>query len=81
MSSSEPWRYEAAIETVETLIQSIESGELGLEEVVDQFQQASETLKTCQSFLREKQAQVDLVIEQLQDLPDNSTDAEEELDF
>ncbi|MFS8795385.1 exodeoxyribonuclease VII small subunit [Synechococcus sp. R55.8] len=61
----EPWRYEAAIAEVETLIAQIESGELDLAEVVERFQQAAQTLKTCADFLEQKRQQVEIIIEQL----------------
>ncbi|HIK21580.1 MAG TPA: exodeoxyribonuclease VII small subunit [Synechococcus sp. M44_DOE_062] len=61
----EPWRYEAAIAEVETLIAQIESGELDLAEVVERFQQAARTLKTCADFLEQKRQQVEIIIEQL----------------
>ncbi|MFS8741121.1 exodeoxyribonuclease VII small subunit [Synechococcus sp. O70.2] len=69
----DPWRYEAAIAEVESLIAQIESGELDLEEVVERFQQAAQTLKRCAEFLEEKRQQVEIIIEQL------GPDDEEEL--
>lgn len=63
--SKDPWRYEAAIAEVETLIQEIESGQLDLAEVVERFQRAAQTLKTCEAFLQEKRQQVAIIIEEL----------------
>ncbi|MCJ2544470.1 exodeoxyribonuclease VII small subunit [Thermostichus vulcanus] len=63
--SEDPWRYEVAIAEVETLINQIESGDLDLAEVVERFQQAAQTLKTCEAFLQEKRRQVEIIIEQL----------------
>ncbi|MEN9222302.1 MAG: exodeoxyribonuclease VII small subunit [Thermostichus sp. HHBFW_bins_43] len=63
--SEDPWRYEEAIAEVETLIDQIESGELDLAEVVERFQQAAQTLKTCEAFLQQKRQQVEIIIEQL----------------
>ena len=73
------WHYETAIRDIEITIRRIESGELDLEDVVEQFQAASQTLQTCRTFLQQKQAQVDLVIEQLSD-PPQSLDVEEDED-
>jgi exodeoxyribonuclease VII small subunit len=70
MAKASNWSYEAAIAAVETIIARLESGELDLAEVVDQFAEAAATLKTCEVFLREKRSQVELVIEQLQDRKD-----------
>lgn len=78
---SQSWRYEAAIQEIESIIQAIESGQLDLETVVQQFHQASRTLETCRSFLQAKQAQVDLVIEQLADPPTPPADPEEDEDL
>lgn len=80
-SSPPPWRYETAIQEIESTIRRIESGELDLEEVVAQFQSASQTLKRCQQFLQQKQAQVDLVIEELLEEEIPEVDPEEELEF
>ncbi|MFQ3613326.1 MAG: exodeoxyribonuclease VII small subunit [Cyanobacteriota bacterium] len=74
--SEDPWRYEVAIAEVESLIDQIESGELDLAEVVERFQQAAQTLKTCEAFLQEKRQQVEIIIEQL-DEADQTEDLEE----
>lgn len=72
----DPWRYEVAIAEVETLIDQIESGELDLAEVVERFQQAAQTLKTCEAFLQQKRQQVEIIIEQLEQV-DQTEDLEE----
>ncbi|NJK62813.1 MAG: exodeoxyribonuclease VII small subunit [Synechococcaceae cyanobacterium SM2_3_1] len=76
------WRYESAIAEVETIIQRIESGELDLSEVIEQFQTAAHTLKQCDTFLTQKQNQVELIIEEISkpEIP-ASTPTEEDLDF
>jgi exodeoxyribonuclease VII small subunit len=65
----ESWRYEAAVAQVESIISQIESGELELEEVFEQFAQAVESLQQCETFLTERQAQVNVLIETLEDSP------------
>jgi exodeoxyribonuclease VII small subunit len=65
----EDWNYEAAVAKVETIIVSIEAGELELEEVFEQFTAAVEYLRQCETFLQQRQQQVDLVIETLKDEP------------
>ncbi|MCF2970716.1 exodeoxyribonuclease VII small subunit [Synechococcus sp. Nb3U1] len=72
----DPWRYEVAIAEVETLIDQIESGELDLAEVVERFQQAAQTLKTCEAFLQQKRQQVEIIIEQLEQV-DQAEELEE----
>lgn len=65
MSPTEDWSYEGAIARVEETLARLESGQLPLAEVLEQFQQASQDLQQCDSFLREKQAQLDLLVEVL----------------
>jgi len=59
------WKYEAALAEVESIISRIEAGELELEEVFEQFTQAVQYLQQCESFLQQRQEQVDLLIETL----------------
>jgi exodeoxyribonuclease VII small subunit len=66
---SEHWHYETSVSEIETIISRIESGELELEDVFEQFAQAVESLQQCETFLAERQAQVELLIETLGDPP------------
>lgn len=61
----ETWNYEATVDNIESIISRIESGDLQLEEVFEQFATASEQLNQCDRFLYEKQQQLDLSIEPL----------------
>lgn len=61
------WKYEVAVAEVESIISRIEAGELELEEVLKQFTQAVDQLKQCETFLQQRQQQVDLLIETLND--------------
>jgi exodeoxyribonuclease VII small subunit len=63
----EGWSYEGKVKEVEEIIAKIEAGELDLVDVFDQFAIAVEGLKQCDRFLQERQQQVDLLIETLQD--------------
>ncbi|MFN6571473.1 exodeoxyribonuclease VII small subunit [Nostoc minutum NIES-26] len=65
--SMEGWNYEAKVIEIEEIIARIEAGELELEEVFDQFGKAVEYLRQCESFLQQRQQQVDLLIETLSD--------------
>ncbi len=76
-----PWHYESALVEVQTIIEQIESGELNLADIVDQFEAATKILKDCEIFLKAKQAQVDLIIEHLQDDPEISQASESEPSF
>lgn len=66
-SPSATWKYEAAVAEVESIISRIETGELELEEVFEQFTQAVEYLQQCENFLQQRQQQVNLLIETLND--------------
>ena len=59
--------YEAKIAEIETIITRIEGGELELADVFAEFATAVEYLRECDSFLQQRQQQVDLLIETLQD--------------
>ncbi|MEM9923406.1 MAG: exodeoxyribonuclease VII small subunit [Cyanobacteria bacterium P01_D01_bin.50] len=61
------WNYETKVAEIETIISRIEAGELQLEEVFEQFGIAVKSLRECENFLQERQQQVDLMIETLQD--------------
>ncbi|MEH1944878.1 MAG: exodeoxyribonuclease VII small subunit [Nostoc sp.] len=65
--SMEGWNYEAKVIEIEGIIARIESGELELEAVFEQFASAVEYLRQCESFLQQRQQQVDLLIETLSD--------------
>ncbi|MBW4561934.1 MAG: exodeoxyribonuclease VII small subunit [Mojavia pulchra JT2-VF2] len=65
--SMEGWNYEAKVVEIEGIIARIEAGELELEEVFDKFAKAVEYLRQCESFLQQRQQQVDLLIETLSD--------------
>jgi exodeoxyribonuclease VII small subunit len=65
------WSYETAVAEVESVIDQIESGELELAAVFDQFAIAVEQLKQCETFLSAHRQQVDLMIETLSDLADD----------
>lgn len=69
MTSEQDWNYEKAVAEVENIIERIEAGELELEEVFEQFTLAAEYLRQCETFLQQRQQQVDLLIETLNDEP------------
>lgn len=63
----EDWNYEVTVAQVEAIVDRLEAGELELGEVFEQFQIAVQSLGQCEQFLQEKQSQVDLLIETLED--------------
>jgi exodeoxyribonuclease VII small subunit len=66
-ANSDAWNYEAKVAEIEGIIARIEAGELDLAAVFDQFSTAVESLRQCESFLQQRQQQVDLLIETLSD--------------
>lgn len=67
--ASPSWSYEATVVEVEAIIAQIEAGELDLAAVMDQFAQAMAHLRQCEDFLSDRQRQMDLLVEELQDEP------------
>ena len=63
--SAETWDYEASVQQVETIINHLETGELPLTEIFEQFEQAVAELKKCDTFLQAKQQQAQLLVETL----------------
>ncbi|QLE54896.1 exodeoxyribonuclease VII small subunit [Nostoc sp. TCL26-01] len=61
------WNYEAKVAEIDEIIARIESGELELEAVFDQFAHAVEYLRQCETFLQQRQQKIDLLIETLSD--------------
>lgn len=63
--SSASWNYEETVRQVEVIMAQIESGELDLADVFDQFAIAVKHLRQCEEFLGQRQQQMDLLIELL----------------
>ena len=64
------WNYEETVDRIEAIIDRVESGELPLEDVFEQFAVAVECLQECESFLARGKEQMDLAIELLAAEPD-----------
>ena len=61
------WNYEVTVSQIETTLNQIESGDMNLADVFEQFTSAITQLKQCEAFLGDRQQQVDLLIETLTD--------------
>ncbi|HEY9750929.1 MAG TPA: exodeoxyribonuclease VII small subunit [Allocoleopsis sp.] len=70
-ATSNHWSYEATVDQIEIIIGRIEAGELELAEIFDQFALAVDQLRQCEDFLRQRQQQMDLLIEKLVDDPES----------
>ncbi|HAA29992.1 MAG TPA: exodeoxyribonuclease VII small subunit [Cyanobacteria bacterium UBA11369] len=71
MPLKEGFSYEETVAKVEAIITQIEAGKLDLAAVFDEFTAAVEYLRQCENFLHEKQQQMDLLIETLEDTPES----------
>jgi exodeoxyribonuclease VII small subunit len=64
---TDKWQYETSVTQVEAILHLIESGDMDLADVFEQFTVAIGHLKQCEQFLGDRQEQVDLLIETLTD--------------
>jgi exodeoxyribonuclease VII small subunit len=69
-SIGDSWNYEQTVEQVEATIAKIESGDLDLAQVFDEFAAAVKHLQACEAFLADRQRQMDILIESLKDEPE-----------
>jgi exodeoxyribonuclease VII small subunit len=59
------WSYEDTLARIEMITAQLETGELPLAEVFEQFEEAVGSLQQCDQFLHSKQQQASLLIETL----------------
>jgi exodeoxyribonuclease VII small subunit len=59
------WSYENTLARIEMITDQLETGELPLAEVFEQFAEAVGSLQQCDQFLSSKQQQATLLIETL----------------
>lgn len=64
------WNYEQTVDRIEAIIDRVESGELPLEAVFEEFAVAVECLQECEGFLARGKEKMDLAIELLAAEPD-----------
>lgn len=64
------WNYESAVAQIEAIITRIETGELELADVFEEFAIAVEQLRQCETFLNSQKRQMDVLIETLLDEAD-----------
>ncbi len=59
------WNYEATLNRIEAITAQLETGELPLETVFEQFSEAIMALQQCDQFLQSKQQNAEMLIELL----------------
>ncbi len=64
-SLPDDWSYETTLHRIEALTAQLETGDLPLAEVFEQFSEAVGALQQCDQFLQQKQQQASLLIETL----------------
>ncbi|MEC4803687.1 MAG: exodeoxyribonuclease VII small subunit [Jaaginema sp. PMC 1079.18] len=64
------WQYESEVSAIEDIIEQIESGDLPLEAVFEEFAIAVAKLQACEQFLKQGQDRLTLLVETLEDRPD-----------
>lgn len=61
------WNYEDTLAQIENITTQLETGDMPLAEVFEQFVVAVGSLKQCDQFLQDKQKEANLLIETLVD--------------
>jgi exodeoxyribonuclease VII small subunit len=54
--------YNQAVEEIELILQKIEGGELGVDELADKVARVTELLKICRDRLHKTEAQIDEIL-------------------
>jgi exodeoxyribonuclease VII small subunit len=67
-SKKDPLSFETALERLETIVESMESGEVPLAELLAKFEEGNKLLKVCEGRLKE----AELKIEQLKKQKDGA---------
>ena len=55
-------KFEAALDELEKLVQKMESGEMGLDDMVDAFERGQELVRQCTTRLNEVEKRIELLI-------------------
>jgi len=71
-SPTDNWNYDETVARIETIIDRIESGQLPLEEVFEQFEVAIAALQACEAFLDRGENRMQLLVETLDNLNSNT---------
>lgn len=68
------WSYEETLARIEEITDQLETGDMPLAEVFEQFEEAVSSLKQCDRFLQTKQKEAALLIETLVEGEDAAVD-------
>lgn len=64
MASEKSYPFEASLETLENLVEQMETGELSLEQSLKTFEQGIKLTRECQGALKDAEQKVNLLMEQ-----------------
>ena len=73
----EELKFEEAIKKLEDISKELESGELGLDESVDKFEEGMKISKLCTKMLNEAEKKINLLIDNDGEIEEESFTAEE----
>ena len=59
---SKKFNFEKALEELEEIVSRLDSGELGLEEMLEEFERGIKLVRSCQKFLEQAQKKVEMLI-------------------
>ncbi len=65
--------FEAALEELEGLVESMESGEMGLEEMVAAFEKGQKLVKSCTDRLNEVERRIEVIKKKADGAADETT--------
>jgi exodeoxyribonuclease VII small subunit len=63
-SNKEQVSFEAALEKLETIVETMESGEIPLAELLAKFEEGNKLLKVCEARLKEAELKIELLKKQ-----------------
>jgi len=63
MSSKKPANLEKSLESLEKIVDELESGDLPLEQAMQKFEEGIKLTRSCQAALREAEQKVEILME------------------
>lgn len=60
-NTKEELSFEEAVKNLENIIENLESGDIDLAELIDQYENGSKLLKTCKQRLEEAELKIELL--------------------
>ncbi len=60
--NTKKFNFEKALEELEEIVSRLDSGELGLEQMLEEFERGIKLVRSCQKFLEQAQKKVEMLI-------------------